>query len=108
MTDDEKSAFVRALLDREDRPPRDVVPPGPGPSRETLLAMNDAVGTVVEQVIPGEVLVDLDGVPVAVEPSRTETSVFGGATVTRADLDRAGLTEADVPCLTVYRPKEKK
>lgn len=77
--------------------PADVIPRRPGPSRDAILAMNAAMGAPVDLEHPGEVMVDLDGIPVAVEPSRRERAVFAGATLTRADLDRVGLVPADVP-----------
>ena len=83
-----------------DRPPADVVP-GEGLTRADLLRMNSTVGKPVTGTVPGEVMLDLDGIPNAVEPARKVTSIFGGAQVTRAQLAAAGLTPHDVPNLHV-------
>lgn len=99
--DDENRDFVRRLFATE-APPADVVPPTPltpEERREHLLAMNANAGWA-EVTIPGQVIVDPDGVPTGVEPSRTET-VHRGAAVTRSELERAGLTAQDVPNLTI-------
>lgn len=107
--DDDAREFVRRLFATE-APPEDVVPPTPPTPEERrahLLAANAAAGWA-EVTVPGQVIVDHDGVPIAVEPSRTER-VHRGTAVTPAELERAGLVAEDVPNLTViedYQPRE--
>lgn len=77
-----------------DPPARDVVPGG-GLTVEALRRMNDAAGTVVELTIPGEVVTDVDGLPIAVAPPRVERAELGGAVITQAEADRLGIDPAD-------------
>ena len=74
---------------------------GPGLTREALLRMNDAVDQFVTVSTSGELLEDVDGRPLGVGPTRVENGIFGGVTVTRADLDRLGLTAEEVPNVRV-------
>lgn len=85
--------------DPQSAPPEDIVPPdGPrGLTREALIQQNNAVGTVGEYEIPGEVLLDPDGVPVGVGPSSVGRTYIGATFVTRAQLEALGLTEEEVP-----------
>ncbi len=86
------------------RPPRDVVPPPP-PSREDILRWNDIVGTTMNIREPGEILTDPDGVPIGVGPTSTTRDTIGSMPVYRDQLAAAGLTEDDVPNLTIIDRK---
>lgn len=103
--DDETRAFLRHLFDRsDDTPPQDVVPTGkatPAEMREHYLHMNEIAGTWVKITIPGEVLLDPDGMPIGVGPSRVENAYHGGAGVMRYQLEDVGLTPKDVPKLHI-------
>lgn len=79
-----------------DPPPEDVVPRR-GPDADTLRLLDAAHGQQVQIVIPGEVVVDVDGIPIAVEPPTTTTGSLAGATINRAELAATGLTEQEVP-----------
>lgn len=108
MNEDDRESvdWLREVFEKQPPAPRDVVP-AEGLTRDDLLRMNEAVGTAATGTIPGKVIVDVDGLPIGVEESRTETTVFGGAVVTSADLERNGLTADDVPHLTVMDPPRK-
>lgn len=106
--DDETRAFLRGLFEDRDEIPRDVVP-GSGPTREDLLRQNEIAETWQEVTTPGEMTVDVDGLPTGFGPPTTEHVYVGSSVITRSQLKGAGLTEKDVPNLTVienYRPKE--
>lgn len=109
MYDDETRAWVRNLFARardDQGPPPDVVPPERRPmDRAELLRLNDQSGWA-EVTIPGEVILDADGIPTGVGPSRTET-VHRSTTVTTDDLESAGLTPDDVPELVVVEPPRR-
>lgn len=75
--------------------PRDIVR-GPGLTREALKRMNDMTGTVVDYTTPGEVLLDMDGMPNGVGPSTTSRSYFGGVAITPRDVERLGLTDEEL------------
>jgi len=81
--------------DREEIP-RDIVP-GSGLTREDLRRMNDATGKPCTGTIPGQVICDVDGVPIGVEPSREVASIFGGVVITRADAERLNVTPDEFP-----------
>lgn len=104
--DDETSDFLRDLFNRLDDAPADVVPPS-GMTRQDYINQNDATGKTVTVTIPGEVIYDVDGSPIGVEPPQVSEATFAGACVTRAQLAAVGLTPEDVPNLTVLTsPKE--
>lgn len=105
--DDETRDWVRSVFGKNPPPPRDIVP-GSGLSREDLLRQNANVGSVVDFHIPGEILEDSDGNPIGMTPSRTEKTIFGGASVTPAQLEAVGLTPDDVPNLDVVEPPRRK
>jgi hypothetical protein len=75
------------------------------PDRAELLRLN-ALPEWAEVITPGEVVLDGDGVPIGVGPSTTEV-VHRSFTVTRADLEAAGLTPEDVPVLVVIDPPSR-
>lgn len=100
-------AWLREALDRAEPAPPDVVP-GAGPTRESWLRMNDAVGTWTEVHTPGEVICDADGIPIGMTAGEVNTVYFGGATVTPAQLEAVGLTPDDVPNLNVVDPPKRK
>lgn len=108
--DDDRRELARRLFDPSNSPPADVVP-GSGLTREVLLAQNAATGTWQKVRIPGEVILDVDGNPIGMEPSREESVCFGGTVVTRSQLEKLGLTPDDVPNVKVMddpTPKEKR
>ena len=81
------------------RPPKDTVP-SQGATRDALLALDRIVaGSRIDAVIPPEISTDDTGLPTGVG-EHTHARV-AGAIVTRGRLERAGLTEADVPHLTI-------
>lgn len=80
--------------------PADVVR-GPGLTRDALLGLDLLAANKAIITWPGEVLTDPDGLPIAVGESRTEEATVAGVVVSRRELESAGLTEADVPHLTV-------
>lgn len=104
-TDDERQ-FVRDLFNTDNLPPADIVP-GSGPTREDYLHWNDSVGTGTQVLQPGEPVLDVDGIPTAMPPAEVVGVYFGGAVVTRAELERVGLTPDDVPNLKVIDPRQE-
>jgi hypothetical protein len=82
------------------RAPRDVVPPTP-PSREQILRCNEAVGSVMPVSEPGEMDADSEGIPIGVGHTSTTQEFIGALFFYRDQLDAAGLTDDDVPNLTV-------
>lgn len=104
--DDEMREFVRNLFDSTDSPPRDIVP-GSGPTRDDYLRWNDMADTIVEVTVPGEVLLDADGIPNGMTPATTQTVYAAGVVVSTAELERCGLTHDDVPNLRVLDPPDK-
>lgn len=105
MTDDDAHLDPWLAELRRDPAPRDVVPGG-GLTREDVLRMNAATGTIREGTVPGRVLIDVDGIPTAVEPSRTIRSYFGGIGLTRAQLAALDLTPEDVPNVYILNPRK--
>lgn len=102
--DDEMRDWLARLFETSDQPPDDVVPTTkatPDEMRQHYLRMNEIAGTWVEITIPGEVILDVDGMPIGVEPSRVENAYHGGAGVTRYQLEDVGLKPEDVPKLKV-------
>lgn len=104
---DEERAFVRDLFNPDGAPPADVVR-GPGPTREDYLRWNDSVGKGTQVTQPGEPVLDVDGIPIAMPPTETVDVYLGGVVVTTAELARVGLTPDDVPNLRVLNAKEHK
>lgn len=84
------------MTEDEDQAPEDIVPPS-GLTREDVLRASAAAGTVVDYTIPGAVLLDADGIPNAVGRPKTGQTVFGGLTITEAQLEKLGLTREEVP-----------
>ena len=86
--------------------PRDVAsqPLNDAELRDYYLAANERFangpihGTVT---LPGEVIEDVDGIPLSVGPTRSYEGSIGAPVVTLALLHRLGLTVADVPNLPV-------
>lgn len=108
---EDRLAELRAAFDAADAPPTDVVDRGAwrGLTAEDIRALNDSAGTWAEVTTPGEIKEDVEGIPSGVGPSTTNTVYRGGAVVTRSQLYKVGLTEADVPNLIVMNdPKERK
>lgn len=86
------------------RAPRDVVP-ARGLDRKALIELNAAVGGYVEVHVPGEVVADVDGVPNAVGPTTVESASLARCVVMAADVERAGLTAADLPNIKIIERK---
>lgn len=87
-----------------DLPPRDVVPRR-GMTREQVMKINAAIGTTCQLEIPGEVTLDVDGIPTAVAPSRTEPHLFAGFAISDRELASLDLTPEDVPNVDVIERK---
>ena len=97
--DDETRDFLKHLFGG-DHAPRDIVP-GEGLTIEALRRQNDMTGKVVPITIPGEVILDVDGMPIGVEPSTTTRGYFGGTVITQADVDRLGIDPDDFPNIKI-------
>lgn len=94
---------IRMTGDRDEfgKAPADVVPPSPS-TREQILQWNDQIGATVTISVPGQMISDLDGLPAGMTPSEVYTVPLPGRLqVFRDQLDAAGLTEDDVPNLTI-------
>lgn len=103
MNDDEAREFARALF-APTPVPADLVPrsePTQEERREHLLSLNRAADSERMMTTPGEVLEDVDGNPIGMTAPTTELVFIGAATITPDDLERAGLTEEDVPNLNI-------
>lgn len=103
---DDTRAFLRRLFTeaREVTIPADVVPYPEltrAERREHLLTLNECADTWTEVTLPGEVVLDVDGIPIGVSAPRTECVYRAGSVITERDLERAGLTADDVPKLTI-------
>ena len=79
--------------------PRDVVAPTP-PTREQILRWNAAPGMELSVSVPGEINDE------GVGPTTRYHDTVAPLPVYRDQLDAVGLTERDVPNLTVYDRKE--
>lgn len=89
----------------EDRVPRDVVP-RPGVTREVLERLCSTAGQSVEVHIPGDVLLDADGIPAGVGPGRTESAVLMAPCITRAEAVELGIGDGDLDGLRIVDPYE--
>lgn len=102
---DERRAFLRRLFDAPRQTvPADVVPqrePNRDERREHLLTLNANADTWAEMTVPGDVILDVDGMPIGVSAPRTEGVYRAASVITERDLERAGLTADAVPNLTV-------
>ncbi|OYO07886.1 hypothetical protein CGZ94_20675 [Enemella evansiae] len=96
--DPQDHEYVRRLF--ADPPPADVVP-GAGLTRDDLHQMNAATGTVTTGKTPGEVIFDVDGLPLAVTESQTVRTYFGGVVITQSDANRLGFTPEEFPNIRV-------
>lgn len=85
-------------------PPRDIVP-GRKLTREQVLKINAAIGTTCQLEIPGEVTLDMDGIPIAVGPSRSEPHMFAGFIITERELADLDLSPEQVPHIRVIERK---
>ncbi|MDQ1247532.1 MAG: hypothetical protein QG597_1902 [Actinomycetota bacterium] len=81
-------------------PPPDIVARR-GIDADTLRLLDAAQGQQVQIHIPGEVVVDVDGIPIAVEPSTVTAGSLAGFTISRAELAATGLTEKEVPSVRI-------
>src|SRR5699024_5272452 len=97
MTPEER-ALVRSVF-APDPTPTDVVDrePGPGITLETLRAQDDAAGTWAMITQPGEVILDIDGVPTGVQPGEQVPVERSGPVISAADAQRLGIDPADYP-----------
>ncbi len=80
----------------EDPAPRDVVPRR-GLTREDVQRMNDNAGKPVTYTLPGELYEDAFGGPLAVGEPETGTAIFAGSAISKAEADRLGLTQEEIP-----------
>lgn len=78
------------------RPPRDIIP-GPGLTRDAVLALNDAAGSDTNVLHPGQMTFDSDGTPTGMTPSRTTTDGVATPIIPRTVLDQFGITPEEVP-----------
>ena len=70
-------------------------------TREHYLKLNSLTDTEVTARLPGQMLLDLDGIPSAVEPTTTTSADVWHIYVTAGELAAVGLSPADVPNLHV-------
>ena len=92
FTGDDLLAMIRRAANRPD----DVVPTK-GLDRETILALDAAVGTVVTFTEPGTVITGPDGGPIGMTEARIVEATLTAPMIPRAALEAAGLTDAEVP-----------
>lgn len=86
------------------KPRRDVVPPAPK-TADDYRRLNAVAGQQVVIETPGNVVTDVDGIPLSVGPTVKETAMFAPPPVTRAELARVGLQPGDVPRLPLTEEK---
>lgn len=103
---DELRDQLAALFDRSDAAPRDVVP-SEGLTLDDIRRADQLMNTQVTGTIPGEVVTDVDGVPIGVGPSQTVTSEFGGMVISQADVDRLGINPDDHPSIVGVWPPNR-
>lgn len=110
--DDETREWLRLLFNSSnDAPPPDIVQQPratPDEMREHYLRLNEVAGTWVPFTTEGKVILDVDGDPIGVEPTRVENAYHGGAAVTRRQIEDGGLTPKDVPRLVVVDAPRRK
>ncbi|WP_137875249.1 hypothetical protein [Rhodococcus sp. Q] len=92
--DHDMREFVRSIFGSDDRTPRDVVPAQPI-TLDDIRRWSANYDKPVTGTILGDVILDADGIPIGVEPSRTITSLSGGVFISRVDADRLGIAEGD-------------
>jgi hypothetical protein len=79
--------------------PRDVIPTGM--TADALRQLNTIVGKNITVQEPGEIIEDVNGVPIGVTESTTMTAMLGEPVVTAAEVQAAGLTPEDLPNLNI-------
>lgn len=89
-----------------ERPPSDLVP-SKGMTVETLRTLDQAVGQPVRVTEPGELVEDVDGMPLVVGPSDTTTETMASPLIHIDAFRRLGADPADFPNLTVYDPDNR-
>ncbi|CQD20028.1 hypothetical protein BN970_04599 [Mycolicibacterium conceptionense] len=107
---DETREAVRRLFANTAQAPRDVVP-STGLTREDLERQSAAYvrseqGQPSTGTIPGEILLDPDGMPVGVGPSRTVTASFGGTFITAAQAEQFGIAPDELPGIFIIDNEE--
>jgi len=102
---DESREVLRNLF--RNPAPRDVVR-GPGLTREDLRRMNDRTGKLVETTTPGEVVLDVDGVPIGIERDQHGKAIFGGVAIFESDARRLGWTAEEFPNVIVMPDPTKR
>jgi hypothetical protein len=90
MSDSFRDAWNEAQANRA---PKDVV--HTGLTVEVLDKLNAAAGKPATITEPGEVLLDVDGIPNAVGPSTTSTGTIGAVAVSCKQLARLGVELED-------------
>lgn len=83
-----------------DDAPEDIVPRA-GLDRETILKLNTIALQHATYHVPGELLEDVDGLPLGVGPSTTEPVTIARPVITRTELENAGLTEEEIPNIRI-------
>ncbi|TDT30886.1 hypothetical protein [Naumannella halotolerans] len=81
--------------------PGDIVGHTDGCTREHYMYLNNRVNTIGPITIAGQPVYGPDGEWLGMTPNRTEPCHYGTSFVTRAQLEKVGLTAADVPNLRV-------
>lgn len=92
------------MIDHPRKAPPDVVPAAP-PTRHQILSWNTASEQMVLVTEPGQMITDPDGYPCGVSESRSYFEPIGRLVVYRDQLDAVGLTDDDVPNLTIIERK---
>ena len=97
---DDPNDEIRAALQAAFDVPRDVVA-RPGMTRESVLQANDMAGQAVTVTEPGAPIYSSDGDLIGMAEPTTSTATFAGLTITRAEADRLGLNEKEVPNVNI-------
>ncbi len=97
---DDPNDEIRAALQAAFDTPRDVVA-GPGMTRESVLQANDMADQQVTLTEPGAPIYSSDGDLIGMAEPTTSTATFAGLTITRAEADRLGLNEKEVPNVNI-------
>lgn len=104
------AAFVREVFGSGERAPSDIThADDTGLTLETLRAQNDAAGSWRLVSVPGEIILDTDGIPAYAAPAEDVPTHIGGPVITQAGADRLGVDPADFPNVTIvpnYRKRK--
>ncbi|WP_127783259.1 hypothetical protein [Rhodococcus sp. X156] len=110
MTDHEHHEPARDALATllNNLPPRDVVGGG-GLSREWLRTANANASAhqPMPVTVPGEVVCDADGLPIAVGPATTMTMFASRVTITRGEADALDVAAGELPHVRIVEPPHR-